>query len=48
MKKLKKETKILPVVNTNHNEIEGAECDFVQLLTEAATKLVSLHSINKQ
>jgi len=42
MKQLRDRIKILPVENTNHNEIEGAECDFVKLLTETVQRLVSL------
>ncbi|XP_065908333.1 uncharacterized protein [Dysidea avara] len=44
IKKLKKEIKTTPITSTKNNEIEGAECDFVELLTEAATDLVSLHN----
>ena len=39
MKKLKKDIKIVPVKETQ-SEMEGAECNFVDLLSDAVTKMV--------
>ena len=46
MKKLKHEIKTVPITNTKNNGIEGAECNFVELLTEVATKSVSLYNFD--